>query len=169
MRLRAFVGERDLSRFPEDDDGLGRAVMQVVEDALKKGRPRPGFFAFRGDQMDRFDLGPLMRAPRKRRDMFLAAIAGRRDIECVALLGVMRVGKGKRSGPGRSAVVYVEWPDNRWWTAWLPVGTVSEEQELVVRTAEEGWPRPGGVGGWFSLARRTGVRLHVHQTFGQVH
>jgi hypothetical protein len=147
------------------------SVMTVVQEALKRGMPRPGFFAFRGDEMDRFDLGPLMRAPRRRRDMFLAAIAGRTEIQCVALLGVLRMGGAAVPAGGRASVVFVEWPDNRWWSAWapIPVEGVDEPSELTVRTAEDGWPRPGGMGGWFSLARRTGVRLHVHPSSGTIH
>lgn len=167
FKLRAYVAPRDRDRFPEADESLGRALISTVHQALEKGTPRPGFFAFRGDEMDRFDLGPLMRAPRRRRDLFLAAIAGRSDIECVALLGVLRVGGSGARPKARSAVVYLEWPNNRWWTAWTPLG--AEKNELTIRSAMDGWPRPGGVGGWFSLHRRTGVRLRVHPTSGQVH
>jgi hypothetical protein len=70
---------------------------------------------------------------------------------------------GRTPQPVRALVVYLEWPDNRWWTAWqaldadgAPVG-----DEPQVRRAVEGYPRPGGMGGWFARARREGLRLNL--------
>ena len=65
--------------------------------------------------------------------------------------------------PALAVVVYAEWPDNRWWTAWQFIDrerqVLGEEPEI--RRAVDGWPRPGGMGGWFAYARRTGVRLRL--------
>lgn len=171
IRMRAFQSPRDLGRFPREDAALGAAVFGLVESALEKGLPRPALFVFFDGQVDRFELAPLMRQPPKARDRMIAAIAGQREVECVALLGVLQI---KRPGPlptGRSAVAFIEWPDNRWWTTWLPLGSdgVPVREAIEVRSAIEGFPRPGGVGGWFSLARRTGLRLHVARRDGTVH
>ena len=171
IKLRAYQTPRDLIRFPRGDAELGAAVFSLVEKALEKGMPRPALFVFFDDQVDRFDLGPLMRRPRAVRDRMIAAIAGQREVECVALLGVLQVKRPRTDQVARGAVTFIEWPDNRWWTSWLPLtpdGTPVREA-IEVRSAVEGFPRPGGVGGWFSMARRTGIRLHVAQREGTVH
>ena len=171
IKLRSYQSPRDLSRFPREDAELGASVFRLIEQALDKGLPRPALFVFFEGQVDRFDLGPLMRRPRVVRDRMIAAIAGQREVECVALLGVLQVKRPNTNQVARGAVTFIEWPDNRWWTTWLPLGPdgAPHRPSLEVRSAVEGFPRPGGVGGWFSLARRTGIRLHVAQREGPVH
>jgi hypothetical protein len=169
--MRAHQSPRDLDRFPQEDSALGEVIFGLVRAALDKGLPRPAMFVFFADQVDRFDLAPLMHQPRAIRDRMMGAIAGQADVECVALLGVLQIKRPKAGVSLRGAVAFIEWPDNRWWTAWLPLNEDGKPavEEPEVRTAVDGFPRPGGVGGWFSLARRTGLRLHMSQRDGTVH
>ena len=169
--MRAFQSARNLEQFPRDDEGLGKSVFKLVEAALAKGMPRPALFVFYSGQVDRFDLEPLMRQPRQVRDRMIAAIAGQSEVECVALVGVLQINRRKGQQGVRGAVTFIEWPDNRWWTCWLPLDASGSPvpQAQVERSAVDGFPRPGGVGGWFSLARRTGIRLHVSGRQGTVH
>ena len=93
----------------------------------------------------------------------LAAFAGQEGLDCVALVGVLQVRMEGMQQPGQALSTFIEWPDNRWWAAWQfidPKRSLLGEGP-VVRRAEDGWPRPGGVGGWFAMARRTGARLVV--------
>ena len=169
--MRAYQSPRDMERFPREDEALGRAVHRVVEEALEKGVPRPTLFVFFSGQLDRFDLVPLMKQPRATRDRMIAAIAGQREVECVALIGVLQVTRAGRTSIGKGAVAYLEWPDNRWWTAWMPLDAEGKpaRDRVEERSAVEGYPRPGGVGGWFSLARRAGLRLHMNTKDSTVH
>ena len=89
----------------------------------------------------------------------------------MAVLGAFRFrGQGPLNGAWVVSV-FIEWPDNRWWTAWQPLGPT---RALVgdapqVRCALDGSPRPGGVGGWFALGRRKGLKLRVQREDTPVH
>lgn len=162
VRLRIRFGQRDLERFPDQDHDLGQALFGMLEAALERGLPRPAFLVIRDDQIDEVDALPLMRLDRVESHRMMAAIAGQEGVECVALVAPLTLRTGTRTG-ARAAVVFVEWPDNRWWTAWQPI---NDERMLLgdepaVRVAAEGWPKPGGVGGWFSTARRLSLRLRM--------
>jgi len=171
LRLRAFVGPRDLEKFPREDLALGQALFGMVRDSLKKGLPRPVMLVFRDDQVDRFELAEAMKQPKVKRDRLFGAMASMKGVECMALLGVLRLRVAGPAPAPHSAVAYVEWPDNRWWTAWVPLGRDGKpvKADPEVRTAEEGSPRPAGVGGWFSMARRAGLQLHLTSEDGPVH
>ncbi len=163
VRIRMAVAPRDDARFPPDDDeALGRALFDMLATALDRGLPRPAFLIVRPDRVEQIDALPVLRLPQPRGAHMLSAAAGQEGVECVALVAPLTLRTGPRTG-ARAAVVFVEWPDNRWWTAWQPL---DDERTLLgdapaVRSAEEGWPKPGGVGGWFSTARRLGLRLRL--------
>ncbi len=170
-RLRGQSGPRDHDVFPEDDARLGRALFSKVVAALEKGRPAPAAFVIYGDRVDRFSMRTMSGASPITQQRIIAAMAGQADVECLAVLGAFRFrGSGPMNGQW-VASVFVEWPDNRWWTAWQPIGP---ERSLVgegaqVRCAVDGSPRPGGVGGWFALARRLGLKLRLHRSSTSVH
>lgn len=163
--LRIRSGKRDLALLPQADDALGQSVLgRLQETASKQGPPRAAVLAVHGDRIEQFDLAAVNEVPEVHRGRLLASIAGRQELECGMLAGTMRV---SRSGGRqvRGLVVFIEWPDNRWWTAWQPLneqGKPDEGHEPVIRRAVDGWPRPRGVGGWFSRVRREGLRLRVN-------
>ena len=171
IRLRAWIEARDPARFPADDQALGDSLFKMVGDSLKKGFPTPALFVLRAGQVDRFSLKPILAMPLRQRNRYLAGLAGQDAVECVALLGTLRLrGRGPLAGQ-RVAVVFIEWPDNRWWNAWQVIG---ENGALLgdgpnVQCAVEGSPRPSGVGGWFALARRSGVQLYMEKQGTPVH
>ena len=166
FQLRVSVGPRDLERFPEEDEALGESLFGMLSGALDRGLPRPTMLVFRPDQIDRFDVVPVLKSPQPHRTRMMAAIAGQSEASCSAMVGVFKVKFGPMREPRRAIICFVEWPDCRWWTCWQmldddrkPVGDGPE-----VRRAVDGWPRPGGVGGWFSMVRRTGVKLRLIPT-----
>jgi hypothetical protein len=172
IKMRIGGAERDPERYPLDDDALGRALLGRVEVVLAKGIPRPTVLAFTADQVWWYDLGPAvkMKADIHR---LIAAIAGQDEIDCVAVVGVLkvRVSRGKHF-PG--AVAFLEWPDGRWWSSMQPLRSVGQRKlepvpqaEVIERNAVDGWPRPGGLGGWWSRARREGLKLRVQRTGDQ--
>lgn len=163
--LRVHSSPRDRDRFPDDDDALGESLLAMVLDKLPQGRPAPGMLVLRGDTVEQVELGPLIAAGPFHRQRMMAAFAARPDAECAALLGVLPIRFARAPEPLPAAVVYIEWPDNRWWTAWR---LISEDhkplgEEAVIRRAVDGWPMPGGVGGWYALARREQLRLRLER------
>ena len=171
VRLRGSTSPRDPILYPADDEALGFALFAQVSVALKRGMPAPAAFIFFPDRIDRFSLGSLAGLPVHARNRMVSAMAGQDEVECMAMLGAFRFrGRGPLNGQW-VASVFVEWPDNRWWTAWQPVGPTRELVGLdpQVRTALDGSPRPGGVGGWFAQARRQGLKLRVQREGAPVH
>jgi len=173
FRLQVRSAERDPERFPEGDDALGERLFGQVCGALERGLPRPVMLALRHDQVDQYDIVPVLKAGPPHSPRMMAAIAGQDAVDSAALAGELRVRGPRMRQPALAVVVYVEWPDNRWWTAWQfidrernPLG-----EDPFVRKAVDGWPRPGGMGGWFARARRTGVRLRLqhHDDSPMVH
>jgi len=171
LRLQGQGAPRDMTVFPADDDLLGMSLFSQVTLALERGIPRPATFVFFEERMDRFSMSGLADLSARARNRIIAGMAGQDDVECVAMLGAFRFrGKGPLNGQW-VASVFLEWPDNRWWTAWQPIGP---KRGLVgdgpqVRNALDGSPRPGGVGGWFALSRRAGLKLRVHRKSTPVH
>ena len=171
VRLRGASSPRDLLVYPADDEALGFALFAQVSVALKRGTPAPAAFIFFPDRIDRFSLNSLAGLPHRSRDRLISAMAGQEQVECMAMLGAFRFrGRGPLNGQW-VASAFVEWPDNRWWTAWQPIGPTRELVGLdpQVRTAVDGSPRPNGVGGWFARARRHGLKLRVQRESPAVH
>ncbi len=170
FQLKTRTGPRDLERLPTDDDALGERLFGVLSATLERGRPRPALLVLRPGQVDQVDMSTVLRHPRPEAWRLVAAFAGQQDVECVALVGALRVRARGVPKPAPALVLYVEWPDNRWWTAWrfFDRERALLGEEPLVRRAVDGWPRPSGMGGWFSLARRTGVKLKVERPPDQV-
>ena len=163
FQLRVHVGSRDLDRFPAEDEALGEGLFTMLSEVLIRGLPRPSLMVFRPDQIDRFDVVPVLKSPQPHRSRMMAAIGGQAEASCSALVGVFKVRFGRMPQPQRAVICFIEWPDNRWWTCWQ---LLDEQRQLVgdapiVRRAVDGWPRPNGVGGWFSMVRRTGLKLRL--------
>jgi hypothetical protein len=160
--LRLRRAPRDPERFPADDaEGLGRALWERLIDALGKGRARPALVVFRPEEVEQFDLAMLLKAGGAAAPRLVAALAARIDadrqttVECAGVLGTVRLRRAGRE-PVPAGVVFLEWPDGAWWAAHAPLAAEGGVQwpEPAVRSAVDGWPRPGGMGGWFARARR---------------
>jgi hypothetical protein len=164
LRLRVRTSVRDPKMLPSDgDDALGEAMFgHLLTSATRKGPPRPALVALTGDQVEQFDVAAVHQYPEPARTRLMAAIAGRPDLECGAIAGTMQLTRG-RIRRQRALMVFIEWPDNRWWTAWqlLDADGKPVEGEPVVRRAVDGWPRPRGIGGWFARCRREQLHLQM--------
>lgn len=163
LRVRVAHGPRDLLRFPEGPDELGPVLLGLVEEKVAEGKtPAPAVLAFSSETLRQYDVVPVLRA-KAELHRFVAAVSGTDELECVALLGVPRVRLGRAKEGTPAALAFVEWSDGRWWSGMrvLKNGELSEDLPAVVRTAEEGWPRPGGLGGWWARGRREGLRLSM--------
>jgi len=171
LRLKGSAVPRSMERYPRDDESLGMALFSLVTSALSRGRPAPVVFLLSSETVDRFPYKSIMKFKGPARRRLLGSIAGANEAECMAILGAFRFqGKGPLAGQWVVSV-FIEWPDNRWWTAWQPLGP---NGQLVgdgpqIRVAADGSPRPGGVGGWFAHARRNNLRLKIHRERIPVH
>lgn len=168
IRTRHAFGPRDLERFPREDDALGRSLLARVEGVLRdKGKlPRPSILGFRDDAIERYDIPPIVEQGGNVH-AFTSAVAGQPGMEAVCIAGVVGVRRGR--GPSTPAlVVFLEWEDNRWWSAlrMLRDGKLDEDLGALIRLAEDGYPKPRGMGGWWARSRFQGLRLHVN---AQVH
>jgi hypothetical protein len=163
--LRVHSTPRDRDRFPEEDEPLGESLLAMVLARLPAERPAPAMLVLRGDVVEQVELGPILTAAPPHRSRMMAAFAARPDAECAALIGVLPIRLGRSPEPMPAAVVFIEWPDNRWWTSWrlLSEANAPLGDESVIRRAVDGWPKPGGVGGWFALARREQLRLRLER------
>lgn len=164
LRLRVRTSARDPKLLPsEGDDALGEAMFDhLVSTATRKGPPRPAVIALTHDQIEQFDAVAVQKHDEPARSRLMATIAGRPDLECGAIAGTMQLTRG-RATRQRVLMVFIEWPDNRWWTAWqlLDEDGKPVEGEPVVRRAVDGWPRPRGIGGWFARCRREHLHLQM--------
>ena len=113
-RVRVRSGVRDLDRFPHDDERLADCLMSYATEFLDKGLPRPALLALKSAQVIQYDLAGLVEPGQSLMGPMLAAVAGQEGVECVALVGTLRM-RRKKGQPGLPSIaVYIEWPDNRW-------------------------------------------------------
>lgn len=162
QRLRIRSSARDPAGFPAEDEALGQSLFTRLAASLLRGLPRPTLLLLREDQVDQVDALDILRRSGDEGHTLLSALSGQEGVQCAALVGVLTVRTGPQSG-ARAAVIFVEWPDNRWWTAWQPMdeSRVLLGEGPIVRAAVDGWPKPGGVGGWFAKARRLDLHLRL--------
>lgn len=174
IRTRMSFAERDPERYPLEADELGQALMTVLEGHAAEGRMvRPTGFAISDQMVEHYDLLPVIQSGHDVH-RFVSSIAGQPGTEIVALAGVLgvRMGRMKESSP--ALVVFLEWTDGRWWNGlrMLDNKALREDWPTRVRRAEDGWPRPNGLGGWWTRSRVQNLRLRIHgpgQTGGVVH
>ncbi len=160
--LKVRTGPRDRAVLPDGDDALGEALFaRVRATAEASGPPRPALLAITDDTVEQFDLPTLAAIEEPHRTRIIAAAAGRPELTCGAMAGTFRVHRGQ-DPQLRALVVFIEWPDNRWWTAWHPLDAQGRpvDGESMIRRAVDGAPLPRGVGGWFARVRREGLRLN---------
>mgnify|MGYP001393860626 CR=1 FL=1 len=172
-KVRIHSGARDLERFPVGDDALAEQLTDRVFEALKKGHPRPALLALFADRVMQYDLPALIAPEGSLASPMIAAVAGQSGVECLALVGTLRMRRKTKTEGVQALTVFIEWPDSRWAMSWRTVDKARAPlmDQASFRCAVDGWPRPAGLGGWFSRARRQGLRLRLtgSSSDGRVH
>lgn len=164
VRVRIRTGARDPERLPSDDDALGPALLRILERATEQGKglPAPAALVFFADQVQQADVRPLAKS---KGDVhrFVASMTAQDDVLAVGIAGTIKLRWRKDLEPMPSLAVFLEWPDGRWWSAMRPVPkrTLDPAMEARIRMAEEGWPKPRGLGGWWSRARFEGLKIKL--------
>lgn len=168
VRVRIRTGVRDTERLPLDDSALGPALLEIVEHATEQGRglPAPAALVLFPDQVQQADLRPLATS---KGDVhrFVASMTAQDDVLAVGIAGTLKLKWRRDLEPMPTLAVFLEWPDGRWWSAMRPVPkrTLDPSMRARIRMAEEGWPKPRGLGGWWSRARFE--RLQIKLTRAQ--
>jgi hypothetical protein len=165
-QVKVGIGKRDPLLFPLGDEELGLAIFSRLEQHLEKGLPRPTALALGEDQIFQYDLLDLLKRgadiPR-----FISSVAGQLGVKTVATMGVIRLGPS--ASKRLAAMTYVGWPDSRWWSAIRPLdgNQLNDDWPAIIRSAMDGYPRPTGVGGWYSRSRREGLRLRLRSSLDE--
>ncbi len=152
LRVRIAHAPREPD-FPAGDDALGEAVWGRLVEAVGKGPVRPLLVTIFSEVAQLVDLPPVLAAGDPHRG--IAAFASQPGAEALAAAGVM-VRRNAGRVVGRFAMVFIEWPDGRWWSCEHPLdadGALLLEAEDDVQRAVDGAPKPGGLGAWFRRAR----------------
>lgn len=146
---------------PRADHEEGLRLRDVLLDALSRGPAPLVAVVLRRERVDLVETEPAA-AIRLPLHHFLAGLARSEtptggEVDAVGLMGVARV-----SDAARVALVFLEWPDCRWWSwraAVEPSGRSVREDTAMVSAAVKGDRLPDGLGRWWSLARRARIRL----------
>lgn len=151
------------------DDALGEQLAAAVRSAHSRGGAPPAVFCATASFVHVIPLRPFVEA----RIGFPGVIAsltqdppiGVEAPEVVGMIGTFM----RHQTPGDAgipvAIVFAEWTDGRWWH-WRanPHGERPDDGaapplvDVDVLRAVDGLARPVGLGGWWTLARRTRVR-----------
>ncbi len=140
---------------PMSWEAEGRGLAEIVRRGLEgRGAPLVGV-AVRRKHVDLIDLAPVQEAGVSLHQ-FLAGLCvqGKRRGRLPEAVGVLGVLPAEEASV--HALVFVEWPDGRWWhwSARLEEdwgGVV--EGSVQVRSAEAGHSLPEGLGGWWARGR----------------
>ena len=162
VQLQVRSGARDPSALPFDDNALGSAIFDGATQRLAQGAPAPMALALSPLRVQQIDLRPIIALGGAAPMRFLASMAGQPDVDCLAQLAVLQ--RRHRGRPAdRGLCLFIEWSDCRWSMRWLPLDEARAPRwdGLREQRAVDGWPRPTGLGGWFSLARRAELCLRL--------
>lgn len=170
-----------LSPAPDPSSEVER-LRTLVQGAVARASAAPSAVVVRPGGTEIIELRPIA-AARLSLPLFLAGLT-RSERQgggtsgpplAVGLVGQFRL----RRGPARAeaaraeaaraetadgvpvALAFLEWPDCRWWQwqALLDGERALLQETEVIRRAEDGDPLPSGLGRWWSLGRRSGVRV----------
>ena len=165
LALRSMQADIDT-----DDDTRGDHLRKLVVDALGKGGAPPTGVVWRRDRLDLMSLQPVAEK-RIALPMLLAGLsrstaedAG--PVDAVGLMGVFRARRSPKEPGVPVALVFLEWPDCRWWhgKALLETdGTTLREQTATCTTAARGDALPRSLGRWWSLGRRRALTVHLRR------
>lgn len=166
--LQIRVSSAPRARFP-DEQTLQSWLTGLLHQTLQeKGALPAAALVVRERTVDLVDLTTVAGAGRPL-GVFLAGLAGSSTedggaAEAVGLLGRFSWRRGRKAAPVPVALAFVEGPDGRWWH-WQCLmsadGAELQKESEIERAAELGDALPDGLGRWWTMYRRRGVRLSL--------
>lgn len=169
---RLALKVRDLPAWPSDDDGaVGRELVSLVEGAVARGGAPPAAVVLRPERTELVLLTPAVGAAvpfhRFMAGLTRSAVADASAAEAVGFIGTVRSVADERPGSETPmAVVFVEWPDCRWWfwrAALAEGGRGLRPGSEIVISATDGDRMPDRLGRWWSLGRRLGLTVSLER------
>jgi hypothetical protein len=152
-----------------DEQALGERLARLVKTALEGGGAPTVAVSVRRERVEIVPLGPIIEAKRHP-GRFLCALtrwdsAELGEQECTGIIGRMRMRRSDGDAWVPLAMVFLEWPDGRWWQ-WKALldaeGKLLADTETINR-AIDGLARPAGLGGWWSIGRRENLVLNLER------
>lgn len=154
----------------DDDDTVGMRLVGWVRDAVAAGAAPPVAVVLRPERSEIVALAPARQAnialPRFIASLTRSTVEDAGQPVAIAVIGVVQAHR-RRGEPGSAvpmAVVFVEWPDNRWWY-WRGLldndgRAIRADSEAVARSTD-GDPIPDVFGRWWALGRRANLGIHL--------
>lgn len=161
MELSLRVGSSFLDLADASDDAIGETLVGRVRRALMHGEAPSAAVIVRPERLDVIGLGPIVE-----QDLgvgrFLSTLTRSRtrepvgDVLAVGIVGTVRLAPPTGGERVPLALVFLEWPDCRWWE-WKALldptdGHLLEQTETRLR-AVDGDAMPPGLGRWWSTGR----------------
>ena len=153
----------------EDDDSVGEQLIEVVRQSLRKGEFPSAAVVVAAGRADILPLQPMVDGgvslPAALAGLTATMPDGTRPVLAVGIVGPFEIRRSDQTNEVRQVVtVFLEWTDCRWWHWSIDAeksGSQLRLKDFTERTdrAVDGSARPDGLGGWWSLARRTGASL----------
>lgn len=164
LSLRLQTLEPDDPWWP-DDDRLGEGLVGLVRRNLARGAPTTAVVV-RRHKLVLMPMHPFADAGIAL-PMVLAGLArwteGGDPPEAIGLIGRVLQRRGGRGPAVPVALVFLEWPDGRWWR-WrqvLDADGEPVEDGVELARAVDGLARPAGIGGYWTLARTRKPRIEL--------
>ncbi len=152
-----------------DDDALGNRLVSATCGAVERGGAPAAAVAVRSTQFDIIPLLPLVQQ-QSPIPPFVAGLSTSPTemgaAEAVGVMGTFRWRRDRSDAGVPIALVFLEWTDCRWWF-WRALlqpegeGLRLREDTETRACAVDGDAKPLGLGGWWSLGRRSNVRIHL--------
>lgn len=155
-----------------DEERLGQGLVRLVQQNLERGAPTVATVV-RPQHVVLVPLAPFadQQVPMP---FVLGGLArwneGAEPPEVIGIIGRVQQGRGQGRPKVPLAIVFLEWPDGRWWH-WrqlLDVDGKPIPDAAEVTRAVDGLPRPRGLGGYWTYARRRQPDLKLRRTLPAV-
>ena len=144
--------ERNKTDFPDNEDSIGRKLFELVSNQSFLGGLPLELWLFTESSIQIINFGSRVSFVQ------VSALCGLEGVQFVAMLG----GATKKDGQ-KIGFVFMEWRDCRWWFGSQALGQDGGVilNYPMIKKASERDDKPLGFGGWFSTARRLGLRAQI--------
>ena len=161
MELQLRVGSSFRDQRQTTDDELGQYLVGRVKEALERGSAPPSALLVRPERLDCLGLAPVVQAGMNV-GRFVSTLTRSRTVEPtgeVLAVGVLGTVQTRPPGGGEQVpmvVVFLEWPDCRWWQWKALLGPSGEllGATQTLNRAVDGDAMPHGLGRWWSTGRK---------------
>jgi len=147
----------DKEKFPEGEDELGERLFSLVVEKSFQGKLPLELWLFTENAIQTVAFSTPVN------HFQISSLCGMEGVLCAALLGPIVNAKKEPWGQ-----VFLEWDDCRWWFGRQRLrndGTIAFQIPKITKaTASDG--KPTSLGGWFSTARRLGLRAQLESQNG---